>query len=71
MADLDGLRDAEVGSAHRARFAGLHLAQLEPRVDADVARDVDAAQVEAVAVGAGRHVAAVPQRRVGDDANAR
>ncbi len=48
-------------------LAALHLAQIEPGLHVDVARDVDAAQVEAVLVGAGHHLAPSVQRLVGDD----
>ena len=41
-----------------------HLAQVVPGRDGDVALDVDAPQVEVVGVGAGRHVAAAPERQV-------
>ena len=64
--DLDAPLDLQAVPAVHARVAGRHLAQVGPPADADVALDVDAAQVGVVDVGAGGHAAPAAQRLVGD-----
>ena len=71
VADLDRAADLERLARLRARLALAHAAEVaEPR-DGEVARDVDIAQVEAVAVGAGDAVADEADRMVGEDAGER
>ncbi len=67
MADLDGPLDGQRRPADRAALALLNEPEVEPAVHRDVALDVDAAQVEVVLVGAGHHVGAALERRIGDD----
>ena len=55
----------------RARLPRRDGAQVRPAADADVAGDVDAAQVHVVGVGAGHHAGPVPQREIGDDRQVR
>ena len=58
VSDLDATEHLERLGADRARLTGGDGAKIEPLVDADVAVDVDAAQVVIVAVSAGGHVGA-------------
>ena len=69
VADLHSFEHFEhAGFATRTSFARLDRAQLEPLINRNVSRDVDAAKVMIVFVGASGHVASIFQRRICNDA---